>query len=401
MKITVERTSTRREKINIKFKNKLLLLAVTIGMAVGLTVPSTVALAAEPVIKVEQQLITGLPKTYATNEFIIAHESGNPSNTGADSLYREVSYMSRNWYNAFVTHWVGAGGKVIQIAPSGYISWGAGSRANYRSYAQVELARTSNKATFKKDYEAYVTLLRKLAKESNIPIKFDAAGKGIKSHEWISYNLGGTDHRDPFAYLNSMGISKAQFKKDIENGLTSTVSKPVPPVKPSVTTYKVGDSVKVTTALYRDSGGNGKSTAMKGYTGKIKRIYGKNKMYLVENWGWAGATDIAKATTNAPSKPAAVPANRWISKKGTATITTPSGIVLRGSGKTDTTAPIKLPQLAVLGRGQAVSYDKILVQKNGYVWVRQPRSTGYGWLPVAQTVNGKVTGGYWVSGVSI
>lgn len=351
-------------------------------------------------IKIEQQLIAGLPKTKAINDYIVAHESGNPNNTGSDSLEREVSFMSRNWRNAFVTHWVGGGGRVIQLAPSGYISWGAGPNANSRCYAQVELARTKDRAVFNKDYAVYVELLRQLAKEGGIPVKLDEAGRGIKSHEWISDNLGGTDHRDPYAYLNSMGISRAQFKKDISNGITGTVSQPVSLNNSTVTTFEVGDSVKVTKALYRDSLGNGISTAMVGKTGKIKRIYGKNKLYLVEDWGWAGASDITKATASTATS-TTVPANRWISKKGTAVITTPSGIILRGTTKGDNTAPIKLGKLATLAKGQAVTYDKVLVQKDGHVWVRQPRSGGYGWLPVANTVNGKVSGGYWVTGVRI
>lgn len=353
-------------------------------------------------IKIEQQLIAGLPKTKAINDYIVAHESGNAKNTGSDSLEREVSFMTRNWRNAFVTHWVGGGGRVIQLAPSGYISWGAGPNANSRCYAQVELARTKDRAVFKKDYAVYVDLLRQLAKEAGIPVKLDEAGRGIKSHEWISDNLGGTDHRDPFAYLNSMGISREQFKKDIANGITGTVSQPVSLNNATVTAFEVGDSVKVTKALYRDSLGNGISTAMVGKTGKIKRIFGKNKMYLVEDWGWAGASDITKATaTTSTGTSTTVPANRWIDRKGTAVITTPSGIILRGTTKGDNTAPIKLGKLTTLAKGQAVTYDKVLVQKDGHVWVRQPRSGGYGWLPVANTVNGKVSDGYWVTGVSI
>lgn len=351
-------------------------------------------------IKIEQQLIAGLPKTKAINDYIVAHESGNSTNTGSDSLEREVSFMTRNWRNAFVTHWVGGGGRVIQIAPSGYISWGAGPNANSHCYAQVELARTKDRAVFNKDYAVYVELLRQLAKEGGIPVKLDEAGRGIKSHEWISDNLEGTDHRDPYAYLKSMGISREQFKKDIANGITGTVPQPVSLNNSTVTTFKVGDSVKVTKALYRDSLGNGRSTAMVGKTGKIKRIYGKNKMYLVEDWGWAGASDITKATASTGTS-TTVAANRWISKKGTAVITAPSGIILRGTTKGDNTAPIKLGKLATLAKGQAVTYDKVLVQKDGHVWVRQPRSGGYGWLPVANTVNGKVSGGYWVTGVSI
>ena len=48
----------------------------------------------------------------------------------------------------------------------------------------------------------------------------DGASNGIKSHRWITNNLGGTTHIDPYSYLQSMGISEAQFKLDIKNGLS-------------------------------------------------------------------------------------------------------------------------------------------------------------------------------------
>lgn len=193
------------EKMN-KIKAGILLMSLSIM----LVFPGAIG-----AVEVDKQLIPGLPSMYSTNEFIIAHESGNPNNVGPNSLYNEVAYMKKNWNDAFTTHWVGSGGKVIQIAPTGQASWGAGSYANCRSYAQVELARTNDRATFEKDYKAYVELLKQLAKEANLPLTLDSSGKGIKSHEWVSNNLGGTDHKDPFSYLASWGITREQFNKDL------------------------------------------------------------------------------------------------------------------------------------------------------------------------------------------
>ncbi|MED4886250.1 hypothetical protein [Lysinibacillus fusiformis] len=61
--------------------------------------------------------------------------------------------------------------------------------------------------------------MRELAKEAGIPVVLDGAGNGIKSHRWITDNIKGTTHRDPYSYLASMGISEALFKLDILNGL--------------------------------------------------------------------------------------------------------------------------------------------------------------------------------------
>lgn len=169
---------------------------------------------------IEKRLMSGLPnKALTAVKYVIAHESGNPNNCGPNALENEIVYMNRNKAEAFTSHWVGGGGRIVQIAPVGRLQYGCGPKGNPLSYAQVELARTADKEQFKKDYAAYIWLLRELAKEAGIPVVLDGAGNGIKSHRWITDNLKGTTHRDPYSYLASMGISEAQFKLDILNGL--------------------------------------------------------------------------------------------------------------------------------------------------------------------------------------
>lgn len=169
---------------------------------------------------IEKQLMSGLPNVrLEAVKYVIAHESGNPNNCGPDALEREIAYMNNNKSKAFTSHWVGEGGRIVQIAPVNRVQYGCGPKGNPYSYAQVELARTNDKEQFKKDYPAYIWLLRELAKEAGIPVVLDGSGNGIKSHKWVTNNLGGTTHVDPFAYLASMGISEAQFKLDIKNGI--------------------------------------------------------------------------------------------------------------------------------------------------------------------------------------
>ncbi|MED4701248.1 N-acetylmuramoyl-L-alanine amidase [Lysinibacillus capsici] len=169
---------------------------------------------------IEKRLMSGLPNVRLDSaKYVIAHESGNPENCGPNALENEIAYMNRNKAKAFTSHWVGGGGRIVQIAPVNRVQYGCGPKGNPLSYAQVELARTNDKEQFKKDYAAYIWLLRELAKEAGIPVVLDGAGNGIKSHRWITDNLKGTTHRDPYDYLASMGISEAQFKLDILNGL--------------------------------------------------------------------------------------------------------------------------------------------------------------------------------------
>lgn len=183
---------------------------------------------------IEKQLIPLSQKKLTSQSIIIAHESGNANNTGPLSLENEIAYMTRQAANngAFTSHWIGGGGRIIQIAQVGKMQYGAGKYANPHAYAQVELARTSNPDCFQKDYQAYIWLLRKLAGEAGIPCRLntgtDLNAKGIKTHHWVSKNLGGTTHSDPDAYLMHYGVSLDQFSKDLSSSPTKTDIPPLP-----------------------------------------------------------------------------------------------------------------------------------------------------------------------------
>ncbi len=171
-------------------------------------------------ITVNKDMISGLPNNTSSNEFIVAHESGTPAEaSNPNALENEVAYMKDHWTSAYVTHWVGHGGRIIQTAPVGRMSWGCGPTGNGKAFAQVELARTNDQATFAKDYQAYVRLLRFLADQAGISYKLDQDGKGIKTHLWISNAYHEVDHVDPYGYLQSMGVSKAKFARDLANGI--------------------------------------------------------------------------------------------------------------------------------------------------------------------------------------
>ena len=186
--------------------------------------------------KIEKRIIPGLnQKALTASYMVIAHESGNPNNVGPGSLESEIKYMTNNWRTAFTSHWVGGGGRIVQLAEPGKFQYGAGPKANPYSYAHVELARTNDPATFKKDYGAYVWLLRKLADDAGLPKTLDTGSelgsKGIKSHDWVRKYIGGTTHTDPYAYLASFGVSRTKFKRDIQGGVT-VIEPTAPTVKP-------------------------------------------------------------------------------------------------------------------------------------------------------------------------
>lgn len=88
---------------------------------------------------------------------------------------------------------------------------------------------------------------------------------------------------------------------------------------------------------------------------------------------------------SAPKKPAS---SGWITQKASFTVTVNEGIVLRSSKPS-----VKAPKLAVLPKGSVVKYDAFCYNE-GYVWIRQPRSNGYGYLPTGNAKGNKRTS-YW------
>jgi len=172
----------------------------------------------------------------AQRKYIIAHESGyDPDTKNPNMLLNEVQNMNHhlNTNKAYVTHFVGFmdsanEAQIYQIGEPGYVSWGALS-ANPYAPVQIEFARIyqNNRDKFKKAYHLYIDALRYYANLYGIPCKLDESGNGIKTHQWVTNNYGGT-HVDPYGYFESMGISRNQFKHDVENGINETViNKPV------------------------------------------------------------------------------------------------------------------------------------------------------------------------------
>lgn len=171
--------------------------------------------------KIEKRIRANTP-VVGTPPFgqVHAHSTGNPSSTAEG----EASFMqTKNLSSGFYTHVVG-NGRIIQVAPVNRGAWDVGGDWNAWSYASVELIEShKTKAEFMKDYKIYVELLRKLAKDGGVKIKVDSGELGILTHNYCTYHQPNSksDHVDPIPYLAKWGISRAQFKKDVENGTTS------------------------------------------------------------------------------------------------------------------------------------------------------------------------------------
>lgn len=161
---------------------------------------------------------------YAPYRQVHAHSTGNRNSTAQN----EADYMQRKDLNSgFYTHVVG-NGRIIQTAPTNRGAWDVGGEWNAETYAAVELIEShKTKDEFMTDYKIYVNLLRDLAKQAGIPTTLDTADlAGIKTHAFCTANQPNnhSDHMDPYPYLAKWGISKEQFKKDIEQGIAQNIN---------------------------------------------------------------------------------------------------------------------------------------------------------------------------------
>lgn len=149
---------------------------------------------------------------------IHAHSTGNPTSKASG----EATYMRNKDLNSgFYTHVVG-NGKVYQTAYVGQGAWDVGGGWNNETFAAVELIESHRTyEEFRADYEIYIQLLRDLANQGGIPVTVDTDSlEGIKTHYYCTNNQPNnySDHVDPYPYLAKWGISKEQFKKDVESG---------------------------------------------------------------------------------------------------------------------------------------------------------------------------------------
>lgn len=160
------------------------------------------------------------------NNLIVLHET---TNVGAKN---NASYFKKYWNSSYTytQYVIGDGGKIYQVGEDGYVAWGAGDYANTNAPVQIELARTYNKATFEKDYAAFVNFARAKANQYGIPVELDTSNpRGIKTHYWISNNVWGS-HEDPVqSYLEPIwGITQEQLAHDIATGIGETIVEPAP-----------------------------------------------------------------------------------------------------------------------------------------------------------------------------
>ncbi|MCU7557513.1 N-acetylmuramoyl-L-alanine amidase [Macrococcus capreoli] len=140
-------------------------------------------------------------------EGIVAHETANPTST----IDGEINYMKNNYENAFVHAFVDDK-RIVEVANTDYLSWGAGPQANPR-FINVELVRVYGKDAFSRSINNYADYFATNLLYYGLPLdNADYDGEGtVWNHKAVSNFLGGTDHTDPIGWFEANNYTFDEF----------------------------------------------------------------------------------------------------------------------------------------------------------------------------------------------
>lgn len=156
--------------------------------------------------EIQYKYIEGLPKKSYRNgkpEGIVMHETANDKST----IWGEISYMSRNFKNAFVNAFADKD-NIVEIADPRWICYGAGAVAN-RFLMGIELCHHKTKSEFEASFDRWCYYAAAKLVQFDLPvIDAEKTGKGtLWSHAAVAKHLGGTTHTDPHDYLARFGYN--------------------------------------------------------------------------------------------------------------------------------------------------------------------------------------------------
>ena len=181
---------------------------------------------------------------------IIAHSTANPNTSAKNNAIYE-----KRTYNSAYVHFIVDDTSIYQVGEPGYVAWGCGPVGNYLAPVQIELCEFTDKNKALRAYKRYVSLIRWAIKKFGCEKSLDSSNRksGVKTHNWVSKHLGGTDHSDPIQYLKSIGISMSQFEKDIRGETKSSANRVK--VKQGDTLYSLAKKYKTTVSKIKAKNG--------------------------------------------------------------------------------------------------------------------------------------------------
>lgn len=173
-------------------------------------------------VTINKSLAINAGTAATVGKIIVLHSTDDMEATAANM----ATYEHRVWHSAKTFVHFGVDDKgAYQIGTPGHVAWGAGNVNRYAP-VQLELCEFSDRTRALKAYRNWVALAAAMAKQYGVPKTLDDGDRtaGFKSHLWCSQNYGGSDHGDPYPYLTSIGISKAQLTKDLGAATPATIT---------------------------------------------------------------------------------------------------------------------------------------------------------------------------------
>lgn len=200
-------------------------------------------------------------------KIIVLHETATPDAPAVNI----ATFEKREWSNNETYVHLAVDDKgAYQIGEFGYVAWGAGN-VNIYAPVQIELCNFTDKNRAIAAYRNLIALARDIANQFSVNKTLDDGNKtnGFKTHDWCRINYGGTDHTAPYAYLASLGISKAQFAADLANGVGGTVAvaPSQPAAKPQTATAKAIYALHVLGGQWLDNVVNKNDRDSNGFAG--------------------------------------------------------------------------------------------------------------------------------------
>jgi N-acetylmuramoyl-L-alanine amidase CwlA len=173
-------------------------------------------------VTINKSLAINAGTAATVGKIIVLHSTDDMDATAANM----ATYEHRVWHSVQTFVHFGVDDKgAYQVGTPGHVAWGAGN-VNRFAPVQLELCEFSDRTRALKAYRNWVALAAAMAKQYGVPKTLDDGDMtaGFKSHLWCSQNYGGSDHGDPYPYLTSIGISKAQLTKDLGAATPATIT---------------------------------------------------------------------------------------------------------------------------------------------------------------------------------
>lgn len=190
--------------------------------------------------------------------------------------------------------------RCYQTLPFNYACWGVGngSKGSYNynpAYIQFEICEDdlTDEKYFNKAFGLAIEFCAYLCKEYNISVD------NVVSHSEAHKRGYGSNHADCDHWLKKFGKTMNWFRDEVKKLLNDKEEpKKDESEKKPTTKYKVGDKVKFTGTLYRDSAGNGAGQTRKNLSATIYLIKAGAKCpYNINNGlGWVKESDLSNVS---------------------------------------------------------------------------------------------------------